>query len=119
MADQGRLTTHVLDTMHGRPAAGMKIDLLLVHGNHSHHLLSAVTNSDGRVDSPLLEGADFRAGSYELLFHVGEYFGKLGVEADKAFLGIVPVRFLIADGQAHYHVPLLVAPYGYSTYRGS
>ena len=119
MADKGRLTTHVLDTTHGRPAAGLGIDLLAVHGDHAHMILSAVTNADGRCDKPLLEGADFAPGTYELLFNVGAYFSKLGVAQESPFLDVVPVRFIISEPDAHYHVPLLVSPYGYSTYRGS
>ena len=114
----GRLTTHVLDTTHGRPAAGMRIDLLMVHGDHSHHLLTTHTNADGRVDGPLLEGDQFRPGPYEIVFHVGAYFERLGLKPEVAFLDYVPVRFLVTE-DAHYHVPLLVSPFGYSTYRGS
>lgn len=115
----GRLTTHILDTMHGRPASGLSIDLLFVHGDHVHELKSVVTNADGRLDAPLLEGAHLKRGTYELLFDVGAYFSKLGVEGDLPFLSVVPVRFSVSDPDLHYHVPLLVAPYGYSTYRGS
>jgi 5-hydroxyisourate hydrolase len=118
MAGPGRLTTHVLDIAHGRPAAGVGIDLLLVHGDHMHHLLSTHTNADGRTDQPLLEGEQFRPGTYELHFHVGQYFQRLGGHVEQPFLSVVPVRFTAADGQ-HYHVPLLVSPFGYSTYRGS
>ena len=116
MAGSGRLTTHVLDTAHGKPAAGMAIDLLMVHDDHTHHLLTTHTNSDGRVDQPLLEGESFAEGSFELVFHVGRYFSRLGL--GDTFLDLVPVRFTISEA-AHYHVPLLVSPYGYSTYRGS
>lgn len=114
----GRLTTHVLDTTHGRPAAGMRIDLLMVHNDHSHHLLTAHTNADGRADNPLLEGDAFRPGAYELIFHAGAYFERLGLKPEVAFLDYVPVRFRVTE-TAHYHVPLLVSPFGYSTYRGS
>lgn len=119
MAETGRLTTHVLDTAHGQPAKGLGIDLLAVHDGHAHLLHSFVTNDDGRCDKPLLEGADFALGTYELLFNVGAYFSKLGIPEDNPFLDAVPVRFVISDATAHYHVPLLVSPYGYSTYRGS
>lgn len=119
MTNIGRLTTHVLDTTHGRPAAGMGIDLLLVHGDHAHTVLSVVSNADGRCDKPLLEGEAFSPGTYELLFNVGAYFAKLGVAQLKPFLDVVPVRFMISEPDMHYHVPLLVSPYGYSTYRGS
>ncbi len=118
MAGSGRLTTHVLDTAHGKPAVGMAIDLLMVHGDHTHHLLSTHTNADGRVDQPLLEGENFETGTFELNFHVGRYFSRLGVELESEFLDVVPVRFTIGE-VAHYHVPLLVSPFGYTTYRGS
>jgi 5-hydroxyisourate hydrolase len=118
MAGSGRLTTHVLDTTHGRPASGMRLDLLMVHGDHSHHILSTHTNADGRVDRPLLEADQFHLGTFELNFHVGQYFERLGTEIEHQFLDIVPIRFTMAE-EAHYHVPLLVSPYAYSTYRGS
>lgn len=118
MAGLPRLTTHVLDTMHGQPARGMAIDLHMVHGDHTHRLLDSYTNADGRVDKPLLEGEHFRLGTYELHFHVGQYFERLGVEIETPFLEIVPIRFMLSE-KAHYHVPLLVSPFGYSTYRGS
>lgn len=118
MATSGRLTTHVLDTTHGRPARGMRIDLNMVHGDHTHHILTTATNADGRVDQPLLEGERFHLGPYELVFHVGQYFERIGVELENPFLDLVPIRF-VASEAAHYHVPLLVSPYGYSTYRGS
>jgi 5-hydroxyisourate hydrolase len=116
MAGSGRLTTHVLDTMHGKPARGMRLDLVMLHGDHGHHILSAETNEDGRVSEPLLESPRFQTGEFELSFHVGQYFERMGVEAP--FLTTVPVRFVISE-EAHYHVPLLVSPYAYSTYRGS
>lgn len=112
---QGRLTTHVLDTARGCPAAGMRIDLFRVDGDEAELVKSVRTNDDGRTDGPMLEGADFRIGEYELRFHAGDYIGGEGVP----FLNVVPVRFGVGDGSAHYHVPLLVSPYGYSTYRGS
>ena len=118
MAGNGRLTTHVLDTTHGRPAAGMQVELMMVHGDHMHRLFSGATNADGRLDQPLLEGAHFQLGTYELHFHAGAYFEGLGLPADKPFLDLVPVRFIMSEA-AHYHVPLLVSPYGFSTYRGS
>ena len=114
----GRLTTHVLDTAAGKPAAGMRI-LFKVLDRPAGAPVEAVTNADGRLDTPLLEGAAFKLGQYELLFHVGDYFRARGVTLpDPAFLDIVPIRFGISE-DAHYHVPLLVSPYGYSTYRGS
>jgi 5-hydroxyisourate hydrolase len=106
----GKLSTHVLDTMRGRPAAGMKIELRDAEGTL---LKSVVTNADGRADAPLLAGDELKAGEYELLFHVGEYFG------DAQFLGKVPIRFRVSDPGAGYHVPLLCTPWAYSTYRGS
>jgi len=118
MAGVPRLTTHVLDTMHGKPASGMRFDLLMLHGDHSHHLLTSNTNADGRADRPLLEEDHFHLGSYELIFHVGQYFERLGVDIETPFLDLVPVRFTISE-MAHYHVPLLVSLYAYSTYRGS
>jgi 5-hydroxyisourate hydrolase len=107
----GRLTTHVLDTARGRPAAGLAIELWA-----GEKLLKAITtNADGRADAPLLEGDAFEAGTYELRFKAGGYFGK----TDQPFLDVIPIRFIVADASQHYHVPLLLAPYGYSTYRGS
>jgi 5-hydroxyisourate hydrolase len=111
----GRLTTHVLDTSNGRPAAGVHV-ILSCEGKV---VAEAVTNSDGRIDKPLLDGVAFKNGRYELSFHVGDYFRARGtLLADPPFLDIVPLAFGIAE-DAHYHVPLLVSPYGYSTYRGS
>lgn len=116
----GRLSTHVLDTAHGRPAAGVKIDLYYLAGESRQHLAGFVTNEDGRTDAPLLAAEDMVSGVFELVFHVGEYFRGLGVStSEPAFLERVPVRFGVADADAGYHVPLLVSPYGYSTYRGS
>lgn len=113
----GRLTTHVLDTASGKPAAGVRVELR--RDGDPVVLAQATTNADGRLDKPLLEGAAFKSGCYELIFHVGDYFRAGGVAlADPPFLDVVPLRFAVAD-DAHYHVPLLVSPYGYSTYRGS
>jgi 5-hydroxyisourate hydrolase len=116
----GRLTTHVLDTSAGRPAAGVKLALSRLGSQGvAEFLREAVTNADGRVDGPLLEGTAFALGSYELVFHVGDYFRARQVAlADPPFLDVVPVRFGLAE-DGHYHVPLLISPYGYSTYRGS
>lgn len=115
------LTTHVLDTSRGRPAAGLRIDLSLVEGDGRSRLIKTVTtNADGRSEAPLLGPAEMRAGRYELLFHVGAYFRAAGAAlTDPPFLDQVPVRFAIAEPAGHYHVPLLVSPYGYVTYRGS
>lgn len=116
MAGPPRLTTHVLDTMHGRPAQGMRYDLTMVHGDHGHHVVSGETNEDGRAPEPLLEGSRWTQGDFYLTFHVGDYFRRLGVASP--FLDVVPIRFQISE-DGHYHVPLLVSPYAYSTYRGS
>ena len=116
----GRLTTHVLDMVSGRPGQGIRVMLFRLAGRERTLLRETVTNDDGRVDRPLLEGDEMVPGTYELVFQVGRYFGEAGRELpDPAFLDEVPVRFGIADSGAHYHVPLLVAPYAYSTYRGS
>ncbi len=112
---QGALSTHVLDTAAGRPAAGVPIVLYEIDGEHAAKLTEMVTNADGRTDAPLLGGAPLRIGTYELRFSLGDYFG----ENQGGFLNIVPVRFGITEAEAHYHVPLLVSPYAYSTYRGS
>jgi 5-hydroxyisourate hydrolase len=111
----GRLTTHVLDTSCGKPAAGVRVVLARDGGV----LVDVKTNANGRTDKPLLDGAAFEKGCYELMFHVGDYFRVRGVAlADPPFLDVIPLRFAVAE-DAHYHVPLLVSPYGYSTYRGS
>ncbi len=117
----GRLTTHVLDTAQGRPAAGMALELWRLDPSGERVLLRFTrTNADGRTDEPLLAGADLTAGVYELVFAVGEYFADQPVAtATPPFLDRVPVRFGVADPSAHYHVPLLVSPWAYSTYRGS
>jgi 5-hydroxyisourate hydrolase len=115
----GRLTTHVLDTSSGRPAAGLKIELYRLV-SEPRLLKTVATNNDGRADGPILEGGDFAAGQYELRFHAGDYLRRLGTALpDPAFLDVIPIRFGIADANAHYHVPLLLSTYGYSTYRGS
>jgi len=114
----GTLSTHVLDTMDGKPAAGVKLELYEI-GASAHGLIArATTNADGRTDEPLLSGAPLRIGTYELRFMVGPYFARLAM-ADPPYLDIVPVRFSIAEPEGHYHVPLLVTPWSYSTYRGS
>lgn len=115
----GRLTTHVLDTAHGRPGDGVIIDLYRI-GAVRQRVTSTVTNRDGRCDKPLLEGESFSTGIYELAFHVGDYFAGLGIALPSPrFLDEVVIRFGIAGANEHYHVPLLISPYGYSTYRGS
>ncbi len=120
----GRLTTHVLDTAVGMPAAGVHIDLYSVKGDARQKLCSVQTNNDGRCDSPLLEGEAYQTGEYELVFHVGDYLDKQGTAHGTngdgpRFLNIVPIRFGIDASNDHYHVPLLISPFGYSTYRGS
>jgi 5-hydroxyisourate hydrolase len=119
MSETGRLTTHVLDTMHGSPAAGLLIELLSLSGQQVVRIAQITTNSDGRSAGPLLEGPDMTPGSYQLIFHVGDYYRRKGVSGSIPFLDLVPVRFGIDNSSQHYHVPLLVSPYGYSTYRGS
>ena len=116
----GRLSTHVLDTVRGRPAGGVKIALFALEGEHRRLLTEATTNPDGRTDEPLLAGPEFRTGVYELVFHIGDYFRRQGFSIpDPAFLDAVPIRFGIAEPDGHYHVPLLASPWSYSTYRGS
>jgi 5-hydroxyisourate hydrolase len=116
----GRLTTHVLDTMSGQPGADLTVELFRIDGGQRQLVNRLTTDADGRNPTPLLEGSDLLPGTYELLFHVGAYFRDRGVALPApAFLEHVPVRFGIADAARHYHVPLLVSPYGYSTYRGS
>jgi 5-hydroxyisourate hydrolase len=113
----GYLTTHVLDTARGCPAAGLRIVLTDAAGTV---LAEAVTNADGRTDAPILPGARFAVGTYTLTFHAGAYLRATGqAGAEPLFLDLVPIRFGINDPEAHYHVPLLLSPYGYSTYRGS
>lgn len=119
-AESGRLTTHVLDTTGGCPAAGVRIELFRLPPGGRVSLCEVVTNDDGRCDGPLLSGKAFGPGRYELIFHVGPYFRAGDVELpDLAFLDEVPIRFGVAKEGEHYHVPLLISPYGYSTYRGS
>ncbi|RWC54288.1 hydroxyisourate hydrolase [Mesorhizobium sp.] len=118
-ADGGRLTTHVLDTATGKPAAGLSIALYHLEGKARTHLKTVVTNADGRCDKPLLANAEFRIGEYELVFAAGDYLRQQGLSLpNPAFLDVIPIRFGMAE-PVHYHVPLLVSPYGYSTYRGS
>jgi len=114
----GCLTTHVLDTANGCPGAAIRIDLYRL--GQTDLIASATTNADGRCDKPMLEGQDFSKGEYELVFHAGDYFNTLGQEdGEHRFLDKVVIRFGINDDDQHYHVPLLLSPFGYSTYRGS
>ncbi len=118
----GKLTTHVLDTMKGRPAVAVKIELWRIHlDTQERTFLKAVkTNADGRTDEPLLVDGELEVGRYELVFGIGDYFSQhLENLPDPSFLDQVPIRFGISDATAHYHVPLLASPWSYSTYRGS
>ena len=116
----GRLTTHVLDTARGKPAAGVKIALYRVSGTAHRKIAETVTNADGRTDAPMLTGKEFTAGSYELVFYAGDYLRETGQAAgDVLFLDQIPIRFGVPDAGQHYHVPLLISPFAYSTYRGS
>ena len=117
----GKLTTHVLDTANGCPGKGIAIALWQLDSeDDSKSLLKTIhTNHDGRTDEPLLAGEEFKTGVYELVFSVGNYFARYGDYADPLFLDEIPIRFGISDLEAHYHVPLLVSPWSYSTYRGS
>jgi 5-hydroxyisourate hydrolase len=115
-----RLSTHVLDTSRGVPAAGVRIELHAVSGDARRPVTAAMTNADGRTDAPLLSGERLETGVYELTFHAGDYFRRVGIGlSDPPFLDQVVIRLGIAEASGNYHVPLLVAPYGYSTYRGS
>jgi 5-hydroxyisourate hydrolase len=114
-ASDAGLTTHVLDTANGKPAAGVKLELYRLENDLRTLIKSTITNTDGRTDEPLIARGSLQTGRYEIVFFVGEYFG-LGGER---FLETVPICFGIADTNAHYHVPLLVSPWSYSTYRGS
>lgn len=117
MSGKGRLTTHVLDTARGKPGAGIALELSVLEGDRWTSLKSVRTNADGRTDAPLLEGDQFRAGTYQLVFHIGAYFKAQQVGG--GFLNRVPIEFEIADAGQHYHVPLLCSPWTYTTYRGS
>ena len=115
-----KLSTHVLDTAHGCPASGMKIELWSVEGEDRTLVITAKTNPDGRTDTPLLSAEEMKAGRYELVFFVGDYFAAKSQNLPKIrFLDKVPVHFSIADAHASYHVPLLCSPWAYSTYRGN
>lgn len=113
------LTTHVLDTAHGRPAAGMELELFRIEGEERQSLKIVHTNGAGRTGAPLLKEEELTRGIYEIVFAVGDYFEKEEDVPHPPFLDRVPVRFGVADPDAHYHVPLLVSPWSYATYRGS
>ncbi|HEX4130096.1 MAG TPA: hydroxyisourate hydrolase [Pirellulales bacterium] len=115
----GKLSTHVLDTSRGRPAAGVRIDVCREEASGFQLIKSVTTNADGRTDEPLLAGAALLVVAYRLVFHVGDYFASTGSPDARKFLDQVPVDFIVVDASANYHVPLLVSPWGYSTYRGS
>jgi 5-hydroxyisourate hydrolase len=116
----GSLTTHVLDVAQGKPGAGVAIALFRMNGDERKRLHEVVTGKNGRTDQPLLSEADFRAGTYELVFAIGAYFsGQDVLSGDPPFLDAVTVRFTVSDPAAHYHVPLLATPWSYTTYRGS
>lgn len=116
----GRLSTHVLDTALGRPAAGVRIMLFQVSGNSHRKIAEVETNADGRTDQPLLTGDALKEGTYELVFAAGDYLRRTGQAQDGTlFLDEIPIRFGVPDASQHYHVPLLISPFAYSTYRGS
>lgn len=115
----GYLTTHVLDTARGCPAAGLQIDLYRIESETRTHLVTLHTNADGRTDQQILPADDFARGTYELVFHAGAYLDSIGAPPETPrFLDQIPLRFGMSE-EAHYHVPLLLSPFGYSTYRGS
>jgi 5-hydroxyisourate hydrolase len=116
----GKLTTHVLNTAQGCPGNGIPIELWLIRDNTRSLIKTLITNADGRTDEALLTADTWRSGTYELVFHVGDYFAQRAIGlTDPPFLDIIPIRFSIADIHQHYHIPLLVSPWAYSTYRGS
>jgi 5-hydroxyisourate hydrolase len=115
----GYLTTHVLDTARGRPAEGLKVELFRIDGDSRQHLKTLTTNADGRTNEQILPEGDFATGTYELVFHAGAYLDATGTPPEAPrFLDIIPIRFGMSEA-SHYHVPLLLSPFGYSTYRGS
>ncbi|MFK7753090.1 MAG: hydroxyisourate hydrolase [Sedimentitalea sp.] len=115
----GYLTTHILDTARGCPASGVVIDLYRITGDQRQHLRQLVTNADGRTDTQILPEAEFEIGTYELVFHAGAYLDACGVAPETPrFLDLIPLRFGMSEA-THFHVPLLLSPFGYSTYRGS
>lgn len=119
MAANGYLTTHILDTARGLPAANVRIDLYHLDGDDRRLLISTASNADGRTDAPLLKQGEMPVGTYELVFHMGDTFRDLVPAGTQLFVDVVPIRFGIDDADAHYHVPLLASPFSFSTYRGS
>ena len=114
-----KLTTHVLDVYSGKPGRGIKVDLYYVENSQRKKISSVTLNDDGRADKPLIEGSVFKEGQYELIFFVGDYFKKITESPKIPFLDDVVIKFGISNAKEHYHVPLLVSPWSYSTYRGS
>ena len=114
-----KLTTHVLDLYSGKPGKGIKIDLFFLNGNNKEKINTVILNNDGRSDQPLVEKDKFKPGKYELIFYIGDYFKKITGSKDLPFLDDVIIRFGISNNKESYHVPLLVSPWSYSTYRGS
>jgi 5-hydroxyisourate hydrolase len=115
----GKLSTHILDTSLGQPARGVRVDLYHLVDDRAELLKTITSNNDGRSDEPLLSGGEFTVGKYRLLFHVGAYFSGKCAKSAPDFLDVVPVDFIVGDAAATYHVPLLVSPWSYTTYRGS
>lgn len=115
----GGLSTHVLDTARGKPAAGVRLELFRVVGESRQKLLETTTNADGRTDAPLIERGQLKVGTYELIFYVAPYFAGFVTAAEPPFLDLVTLRFTVGDTGGHYHVPLVMTPWSYSTYRGS
>ena len=114
-----KLTTHVLDIYSGKPGKGIKVELYYIENNKREKLNSIILNNDGRTDKPMVEGANFKEGKYELVFFVGDYFNKINETSKVPFLDDIIIKFGISNPKEHYHVPLLVSPWSYSTYRGS
>ena len=114
-----KLTTHVLDIYSGKPGRGIKVDLYYLQNDKREKINSIILNNDGRADKPLIEGSNFKEGQYELVFFIGDYFKNLTNLPKTPFLDDVVIKFGISDTKEHYHVPLLVSPWSYSTYRGS
>jgi len=114
-----KLTTHVLDIYSGKPGKGIKVDLYYLQNDKKEKVNSIILNNDGRADKPLVEGSNFKEGKYEMIFFVGDYFKKITNTSSTPFLDDVVIKFGISNTKEHYHVPLLVSPWSYSTYRGS